>query len=65
MYKRGRNMAMSDLYCSECGCHMTVPRSYKNTREKGHKKKLWCYQCKKEVNFIEVREKDFILTHVI
>ena len=65
MYKNKRKISMSDLYCTECGCKMTVPRPARCTREKGHKKKLWCFKCKREVNFVEVRERDFVLSHVL
>lgn len=65
MYKRGKNIAMSDMYCVKCGGHMTVPRSRRQTREKSHLKDMYCPYCKVESKFREVREKDFILAHVI
>lgn len=65
MAHRPCRMTISDLYCCECGFHMTVPRSRGKQRNKGHLKKLYCVRCKREVNFHEVREKDFILENVI
>lgn len=65
MYKRIGKVRMSDMYCEYCGFHMTIPRLPGETRSKGHKKKLWCYACKTERNFNEVRDKDFTLQHVI
>lgn len=65
MYKRGWNQAMSDMYCVECGGRMTVPRPRRKTREKAHLKDMYCPYCKEDTKFREVREKDFILAHVI
>lgn len=65
MYKRGRNQAMSDMYCVKCGGHMTVPRPRRKAREKSHLKDMYCPYCKMESKFLEVREKDFILTQVV
>ena len=42
MYKRGRNQAMSDMYCVKCGGHMTVPRPRRKAREKSHLKDMYC-----------------------
>lgn len=64
MYKRGTNAALSDMYCEHCGFHMIVPRKRSQTREKSHMKTMWCCRCKTEQRFIEVREKDFVLSHV-
>ena len=43
-----------DFYCTACGqkslpCFRTV-----NSKEKGHLKKLWCPNCKQEVNCAEI-----------
>lgn len=65
MYKRGRNQAISDMYCVKCGGHMTVPRPRRKAREKSHLKDMYCPYCKTESKFLEVREKDFILTQVV
>lgn len=62
--KRGR-ITISDLYCTECGLHMTVPRRRSKQRGRGHLKKLYCCKCREEKNFVEVREKDFSLQNVI
>lgn len=61
MYRRGRNSKTSDMYCSECGAYMPIARNPAEQREKGHCKNLWCFKCKKETVFNEVRDKDFIL----
>lgn len=65
MYKRGVGMTYSDLFCTECGTKMVVPRSKSQTREKGHVKTMFCYKCNKDTIFREVRQKDFILEHVL
>ena len=44
------------FYCTECGKEgIPVIRTGKGKcREKGHLKKLWCLNCKKEVNHAEI-----------
>lgn len=44
------------MYCTKCGNRgLDVCRTGKGkTREKGHLKKLWCINCKEEVNHAEI-----------
>ena len=43
------------FYCVECGKKgIPVARSKSSQREKGHLKKLWCLNCKKETNHAEI-----------
>lgn len=51
--RRIRECYISTMVCPKCGCVMFVPRKPRQERERNHKKKLWCPQCMKEVNFIE------------
>ena len=43
--------------CTRCG-NQGIPLSRRNSRgrEAGHLKKLWCLNCKKEVNHVEWKE---------
>lgn len=47
----------SDFYCTKCGNKNLITISRKNgqAREPGHLKKLYCFNCKEEVNHAEVR----------
>ena len=47
----------SDFYCTSCGQKnmLTVSRKQGQAREPGHLKKLFCFNCKEEVNHAEVR----------
>lgn len=65
MASRRWNGTLSDMYCPECGLRMTVPRKKGGQRERNHRKKMYCICCKCEQNFIEVREKDFVLENVL
>lgn len=65
MASRRWNGTLSDMYCTECGLHMTVPRSKGKQREIGHIKHMYCIRCGEEKPFKEVREKDFILEKCI
>lgn len=49
-----KHIQMSDLVCTECGEVMKIPR--KEIRETHHIKDMYCYRCKKETKFIEVRD---------
>ena len=62
-FSKGSRIKYSDFYCTKCKSKITLPRIYQ-TREKGHIKTMWCYKCKAEENFVEVRERDFILENV-
>ena len=45
-----------EFYCPICG-NVTIPvfRKKGSQREKFHRKLLYCYHCKKDVNTVEVR----------
>jgi hypothetical protein len=47
---------MHDFYCLACG-HKTLPVHRKQGKMHGafHRKRLWCYHCKQEINCVEVR----------
>lgn len=49
------NMEMSDFYCVGCGQKgLPVWRKRGAARESGHLKRLYCKNCKKEFNHVEV-----------
>lgn len=54
-----------DFYCLNCGNKSyPIARKRSHLHEKNHRKKLYCLNCKKEVNHIEVRnyeeQQDFL-----
>ena len=62
---RQRVMETHDFYCLNCGNkNMPLARKRSHLHEKNHRKRLYCYHCKKEVNHIEVRnyeeQQDFL-----
>ena len=45
-----------DFYCMNCGEKVfTIPRKVNHKHAKHHRKKLWCWHCKQEVNCIECK----------
>lgn len=54
--KNIRNLTLSDFYCTCCGNKgLPVFRTTGKERESGHLKKLFCLNCQKEVNMIEIK----------
>lgn len=59
----------NEFYCCKCGVRgIPILRKSGQAREAGHLKKLWCLNCKEEVNFCEINPfstvytyKDFLL----
>ena len=49
------NYETHDFYCLKCG-KPTVPvvRKTAKKREKFHRKRLWCCNCKMEINCVEI-----------
>ena len=49
--------SQSRFFCTQCGTEgLPIFRKKAKLREPGHLKKLYCFNCKKEVNHAEVRE---------
>lgn len=50
-------MTTSSFYCTQCG-NKTIPIMRNNGRERepGHLKILWCINCDKRVNSVEIKE---------
>lgn len=49
-------MTTSDMYCTQCGEKgIPVQRPVGKEREPGHLKKMYCINCKRAVNMVEVR----------
>ena len=45
-----------DFYCIKCGQRgLPIQRGRNIQREKFHRKKLYCFHCKEEVNHVECR----------
>jgi len=59
------NYTISDAYCEECGVRTTIPRRKNSARKQGHLKTLYCWNCKKDTRFIEVKPNDFLLSVAI
>lgn len=46
---------LHDFYCLNCGSKIPLMRSIGHQYKKHHRKKLYCYHCKTEVNHVECR----------
>lgn len=46
-----------EFYCTRCGNRQmfSIPRPTAKQRPAGHLKKMFCFNCKKEVNFVECK----------
>lgn len=54
MARRTDNFTMHDFYCIKCGNKgLSLPR--RRTKEKYHRKKLFCFICKEEINHVEIK----------
>lgn len=49
-----KRVIIHDFYCINCGASIPLPRKGQE-REKGHRKKLWCWKCNLVVNHVECR----------
>lgn len=56
---------ISNCICPECGNSFPIPRQPDRKRARGHRKKLWCPYCGKEVNMLEKREEDWAMDDLI
>ncbi|MBR3673979.1 MAG: hypothetical protein IKN65_06850 [Clostridia bacterium] len=66
--KNIRNLSISDFYCTQCGLKgVPILRTAGREREPGHLKKLFCLNCQKECNMVEIKPRgkytldDFLL----
>ena len=56
MSRNPNHVTISDFYCTNCGKQgISIPRKADQQREAGHLKSLWCPNCRKVVNHVEVR----------
>jgi hypothetical protein len=54
--QRKQPFSISKFYCTQCGREgIPIPRKDGRNREPGHLKRLYCINCKKEHNFVEVK----------
>lgn len=57
MRNRKKYDAGSRFYCTHCGKeNYSIIRRNGRSRESGHLKKLWCFNCQAEHNCVEVKE---------
>ena len=57
-----RHYSSSDFYCMNCGCKgLPIQRNLGQQRERMHRKKLYCFHCKAEVNHVECRSYDEVI----
>ena len=45
---------MTELVCPECGNRQVIQRKANKAKPLGHRKWLYCWRCKKQVNFYEI-----------
>lgn len=55
------NLLIHDFYCTQCGFKITLPRKKGKQRPAGHLKKIYCCNCKAEVNFVECNEINYTI----
>ncbi len=59
MAGRRKQKVISTLYCIRCGRQgIPIWRDKSHTREKGHRKALFCTNCRMTINHIEVRTEE-------
>ena len=56
--RAAHNSLVSELYCTQCGRKMYVPRLVGQQREEEHTKHMYCYQCREITAHTEVRPYD-------
>lgn len=53
---RKQSVIRSDFYCTKCGYYFPIFRKTAKQKEPGHLKALFCPECKRVVNFVEIKE---------
>ena len=54
---KNRKINFHSFYCINCGkSSLSLPRSAGQLREQFHRKKMYCFNCKAEINHIECRD---------
>lgn len=54
---KNRKIHFHSFYCINCGkSSLSLPRSVGQLREQFHRKKMYCFNCKAEINHIECRD---------
>lgn len=62
MGRRNSKMIMNDFYCMNCGQrNISLPRKNSHQHDKFHRKRMYCFHCKQEVNHIECKTYEDIL----
>nr|DAJ96756.1 MAG TPA: RNA-binding protein [Caudoviricetes sp.] len=53
------NYVLNDFYCIKCGQkNFSIPRKDGKMHEKFHRKRLYCYHCKEEINCVECKNEE-------
>lgn len=62
MGRRNNKFVMNDFYCMNCGAkNLALPRRDSHQHERFHRKKMYCFHCKQEVNHIECKTYEDVL----
>lgn len=56
-----RNTIKTDMICIECGNIHVIQRNLSYRKKTNNEMKLWCYKCQKEVNHVEIIDKNSYL----
>lgn len=51
---RTRMMVLKELGCEACGHIFLIPRRGMRNKKAGHRKKLWCFVCRKRTTHVEL-----------
>ena len=55
----GKSYETHDFYCLNCGLKsLPICRDCGRKRESFHRKRLYCFHCKQEVNHIEIKNQE-------
>lgn len=59
MGRRTNNFTIHQFYCMNCGNRgIDLPRKSGQKRERFHKKKMYCFKCREEINHIECKTEE-------
>lgn len=62
MGRRNNKFVMNDFYCMNCGSkNLTLPRRDSHQHERFHRKIMYCFHCKQEVNHVECKTYEDVL----
>jgi ribosomal protein L33 len=53
------NFTISKFQCTQCSSTIFLPRKKSKQKERDHLKKIYCIECRDEINHKETREFDW------